>query len=165
AMRYELLILLFPLVLAVSARRASLVELGLSVLWLHFALTGFRYVALWVVVAVPVIARASVEIPYLHELARRWQLSTAPGSLFHTRAGSPGWLWSVLVVLGLIGWAKTAEGRFAVHKQEIIASNALDELIDVARQWKEKNGRRPVIFHAYDWGGYVTWHGWPDLLN
>src|SRR5262249_40156045 len=42
AMRYELLILLFPLVLTISARRASLVELGLSVLWLHFALTGFR---------------------------------------------------------------------------------------------------------------------------
>src|SRR5262249_48295705 len=50
AMRYELLILLFPLVLAVSRRRASLPELLLSVAWLHLALTGFRYVALWVVV-------------------------------------------------------------------------------------------------------------------
>jgi hypothetical protein len=22
-----------------------------------------------------------------------------------------------------------------------------------------------VIVHDYNWGGYVTWHGWPELLN
>src|SRR5262249_17822840 len=44
-LRYELLMLLFPLVLAVSRRRASLPELLLCVGWLHLALTGFRYVA------------------------------------------------------------------------------------------------------------------------
>ena len=60
------------IVLALSRRGASLPELLLSVAWLHLALTGFRYVALWVVVATPVMARASVEIPYLQEAARRF---------------------------------------------------------------------------------------------
>jgi hypothetical protein len=31
-----------------------------------------------------------------------------------------------------------------------------------------ENYRGQVIFHAYGWGGYLTWHGWdkqPRLLN
>src|SRR6185437_13543006 len=48
AIRFEWLMLLFPLLLAVSRRRPNLVELGLALLWFHFALTGFRYVSLWV---------------------------------------------------------------------------------------------------------------------
>ena len=34
------------MLLAVSKRRPNLVELGLALLWFHFALTGFRYVSL-----------------------------------------------------------------------------------------------------------------------
>lgn len=165
AMRYEILIVLFPLVLGVSARRPGVVELVLAVGWLHLALTGFRYVALWVVVAVPVMARASVAIPYLQALAQRLGLTVAPGSLFHTPPGSPPWLWSAILAVALFGWARAQEGQVAIHRQEIIASHALDELIAVAGEWRERTGRRPVIFHGYDWGGYLTWHAWPDLLN
>ncbi|MFO0841249.1 MAG: hypothetical protein U0797_02475 [Gemmataceae bacterium] len=165
AMRYELLILLFPLVLGLSARRPNIVELALSVLWLHFALTGFRYVALWVVVAVPLMGRSSVEIPFLQELARRLQLGAAPDSLFHTPTTRPAWLWSILLGAGLLLGAKPLQGRFAVHKQEIIANEALDQLLARVRAWREKNGRRPVVIHDYNWGGYVTWHGWPEVLN
>lgn len=165
AMRYELLLLLFPFVVGLSARRPNLVELSLSVLWLHFALTGFRYVALWAVVAVPLMGRSSVEIPFLNELARRLRLGTEPDNLFHTPTTRPTWAWSLLLAVGLVASAKFLEGRFAVHKQAIIASEALDHLLDRARAWREENGRRPVIAHDYNWGGYVAWHGWPDVLN
>lgn len=165
AMRYELLMLLFPLVLAFSIRRVGLVEGVLAVLWFHLALTGFRYVALWVVVTVPVLARASMEIPYLLDLARRLDLSTAPGRLMHTPLGPSPWLWSAVCVAALFGWARAQQGQFASHRQEIIASHALDELIHLARQRGERTGQRPVIFHGYDWGGYLTWHAWPKLLN
>jgi hypothetical protein len=192
AMRYELLILLFPLVLAASRRRASLPELILSVAWLHLALTGFRYVALWVVIAVPLLARASVEIPYLQEAARRFKLTAEPGSLFFTRVGRSWWLWSVLFAAGVGVWAYASQGGIrqqqakreqemaialrqegdgkTLHKSElIIARKALDEFLDVAREWQGKHGRRPILFHSYDWGGYLTWHGWrpgPEgLLN
>ena len=37
AYAYELCVLLLPVVLGLSKRRPSLVELGLAVLWLHFA--------------------------------------------------------------------------------------------------------------------------------
>ena len=65
AIRFEWLMLLFPLLLALSKRRPNLVELGLALLWFHFALTGFRYVALWVLVVVPLLARSSLAIPVL----------------------------------------------------------------------------------------------------
>src|SRR5262249_13273356 len=72
---------------------------------------------------------------------------------------------SAALALLLLGGAKAVEGAFATHKQEIIASRAVDELIARARAWEQERGRRPVIFHSYDWGGYLTWDGWPGLLN
>jgi hypothetical protein len=165
AIRYELLILLFPVVLALARGGLNLVGLGLSFLWLHLALTGFRYVALWVVVTIPLMARASVTIPYLLDLARRLQLSAGPTSLFHTHPTPPSWLCSAVIAVALVGGVKVIEGRFAVHKQEIIASDALDRFIEIIGEWKQEHGRMPRILHNYDWGGYLTWHGWPEVLN
>jgi hypothetical protein len=165
AMRFELLMLLFPALLAVSGRRPNLVELGLSVLWLHFALTGFRYVALWVVIAAPLLARSSVAIPWLREQATRWKLSAEGDSLFAPRPGRLSWAWSGAVALALLGWAWCAQGQFARHKEEIIAAPALDRFLAIHAEWRQAHGRRPVIFHSYDWGGYLTWHGWPEVRN
>ena len=165
AMRYELLLLLFPVVLGLSGKRPSLVEVGLGVLWFHMALTGFRYVALWVVVVVPTMARLSVHIGYLEELAARLKLTAGPGSLFHTpRAPSP-WLASLLVALAMLGWSRHARGTFAYHDQKIIASESLDRFLAMTSEWSEEQGERPRIFHDYNWGGYLTWHGWPGTLT
>jgi hypothetical protein len=165
AMRFELLLLLFPALLAVTARRPNLVELGLAVSWLHFALGGFRYVALWVVVAAPLLARSSVAIPWLQEVARRLQLSAEGDSLFATRPGPAPWLWTAVFCVTLFGWARAAQGQFARHKPEIIAAPALDRFLEIHAEWRATHGRRPVIFHSYDWGGYLTWHGWPEVRN
>jgi len=165
AMRFEILFLLLPAVLALSSRRCTLVEIGLCVLWLHQALTGFRYVALWVVVVVPILARCSVQIDLLNDLAHRWHIGTSPSSLFHTPQGYSPWWATLLITVVLAGWAHLAQGTFARHDQKAIASQAMDRLISEARRWQQARGERPVIFHSYDWGGYLTWHGWPELLN
>ena len=169
AIRFELLILLFPLVLGLTARRPSLVEIALSVTWLHLALTGFRYVALWVVIAGPVLARCSIEILYLRDLATRLGLHTGPGSLFATRvdagAGAGAWLWTGAFTLALLGLGKSLEGQVARHKQEVVASESLDRFLHLSQTWQAQHGRRPVIFHSYDWGGYLVWHGWPGIRN
>ncbi len=164
ALRFELLMLLFPALLAVSGRRPNLVELGLSLLWLHFALTGFRYVALWVVIATPLLARSSAAIPWLREQAERWKLSEGEG-LFAPRPGPLPWAWTGAFALALLGWAYGAQGQFAQHKQEIIAAPALDRFLEVHSEWRQAHGQRPVVFHSYDWGGYLTWHGWPEVRN
>jgi hypothetical protein len=165
ALRFELLLLLFPLLLGVSRRRPNPVELGLALLWLHFALTGFRYVALWVVVAVPLMARASLEVPWLREQARRLKRTGTEASLFRPRSGPAPWLWSVLVAVALLGWARGAEGRFARHKPEITPAAALDRLLELHGAWGRAHGERPVVFHCYHWGGYLTWHGGPGFRN
>ncbi len=164
AMRFEILMLLFPLILGLSARRPRLLELGLAVLWLHLALTGFRYVALWVVLAVPVMARSSMEIPYLQELARRLRL-TDPEALFARPVAVTAWPWSVAFALLLVFGAVVAKGEVARHGDKILATKALDRFLNLHAEWKKEHGHRPVIFNHYDWGGYLTWHGWPDVLN
>ncbi|MFO0876939.1 MAG: hypothetical protein U0840_06165 [Gemmataceae bacterium] len=165
AMRYELLLLLFPLMLGLSQRRPGAVELIVAVTWLHLALTGFRYVALWVLVAVPVMARQSVEIPYLIEITRRLGLNSAPDSLFHTATPRAPWAISVVMGLVILGGAKFIQGRLVVHKQEILATQAMDQLIALAREHWDRTGERPLLLHGYDWGGYLIWHAWPDLMN
>jgi hypothetical protein len=179
ALRYELLILLFPLLVGWSARRPHLIELGLSVLWLHFALTGFRYVPLWVVVAGPLLARSFVAIRPLQELAASLELGRSPDSLFAHRPGSASWLWTLVAVVALFGWARSAQGTFAFHgkpaahggsspeaaggQPDLIAPEALNQLLAIHEEIASARGTPPVIFHSYNWGGYLVWHGWPSV--
>jgi hypothetical protein len=165
AIRYELLMLLFPLVLALTARRPGLVELGLSVAWLHLALTGFRYVPLWVVVSTPLMARSSVAIPYLRGLAARLGLHAGPGSLFATRPERGPWVWTAALATGLFAAAPLLQGKVSGHGKDVLATQELDRFLEVCRRWREQHGRPPVVFHSYDWGGYLTWHGWPAVRN
>jgi hypothetical protein len=101
----------------------------------------------------------------LREAARRSRLSAQGDSLFATRPGPAPWLWTAVFALVLLGWARPAQGQFACHKQEIIAAPALDRFLAIHAEWRRGHGRRPVVFHSYDWGGYLTWHGWPEVLN
>jgi hypothetical protein len=165
AIRFELLILLFPLLLAVSKRRPHLVELGLALLWFHFALTGFRYVPLWVVVVVPLLARSSLEISWLQAQARRLFADGKSDLLLSTVPARGAWFGSVLAALLLLGLARRAEGHVARHQPDILPAAALDRFLCIHEEWRRVLGRRPVVFHSYDWGGYLTWHGGPDFRN
>lgn len=157
-MRYELLILLLPLIVAYSEKKPSLLLLCLSVLWLHLALGGLRYVTLFVVVVTPLLARHSIDIVWLKERAARW-LSADMKMLLGNRPDRPAWFWSVVVAFGLLGWARVS-GPFAAHDSKFMPAQALDRVL--------ANHRGQVIFHDYGWGGYLTWHGWdrePRVLN
>jgi hypothetical protein len=165
AMRYELVMLLFPTLLALSRRRPNLVELGLTVLWLHMALTGFRYVALWVLMAAPLLARSAAAVPWFQTQAERLR-QTAPDSiLLQSGSARASWVWTVAAVLGMLIWAKGAQGHFARHQPEMVPAEALDRLLELHAQHRSEHGREPAIFHNYNWGGYLTWHGWPSVHN
>jgi hypothetical protein len=165
AMRYELLLLLFPVVPALSKRRPNLVELGLAIVWLHMALTGFRYVALWVLVAAPLLARSAAALPWLQAQAERLRQAAPDSFLLQGGSARASWLWGGLVALGLLGWARAAEGRFACHQPEMIPARALDRLLELHGAYRASHGHEPVVFHNYNWGGYLTWHGWPAVRN
>src|SRR5262249_12216723 len=129
------------------------------------ALTGFRYVALWVVVAVPLLARSSLEVTWLREQARRLKLAGEGAGLFRPPAGPAPWVWSGLFAAALRGGGRGGGGDCAPHKPEITPAAALDRLLDLHGEWRRAHGRRPVVFHCYHWGGYLTWHGGPDFRN
>src|SRR5262249_37260210 len=84
----------------------------------------------------------------------------------------------------LLAAGRSLEGRFAGHHDKsvtaaqqssegeaddargsIIPQKPLDRFLEVISQWRKDHDRRPVIFHSYDWGGYLTWHGWPTVLH
>jgi hypothetical protein len=165
AMRFEVLMLLFPLLLGLTRRRANLVELAMAVLWLHLALTGFRYVALWVLVATPLLARSSAAVPWVETQMERLRRDAPDSFLLRGGAWSASWVWSAAVALALLGSALAAQGTFAHHKPEIIPAQALDRLLELHADWQRRHGRAPVVFHNYNWGGYLTWHGWPAVRN
>jgi hypothetical protein len=117
------------------------------------------------VVVIPLLARSSIAIPWLREQAARLKLSTEGDSLFATRPGRLPWAWTAIFAFAFLGWSHVMAGQFARHKQEIIAAPALDRFLEIHAEWRQAHGRRPVIFHSYDWGGYLTWHGWPEVRN
>lgn len=160
AFRYELLMLLFPLILGLSRRRPNLVELGLAIFWLHMALTGVRYVALWVLIAVPVMARCCLEILWLQDLSFRMGGYEEKSTIMSSRTTPSPWLGMALGALMLVVGVKALEGKYARHNPSIIPQASLDRLVEIHRQRPQA-----VVFHAYDWGGYLTWKGWPGLRN
>jgi hypothetical protein len=156
AMRFELFILALPLVIALSKRRPSLIALAISIAWLHAALGGQRYIALWVVVTVPLVARMSVHVPWFAATLERCKLSADLRALL-TSAPRPSRLAATAtIVLALVFWARLTSG-FAAISPERIPTQALDDLVARAE------GK--VVFHHYNWGGYITWRGWPKVLN
>ena len=156
AMRFELFIIVLPLLLALSKRRPSLVALGISILWLHFALNGQRYVALWVVVTVPLVARLCVDVPWLRKMAGQIKPSPEVARLLVTKPGPVGWVAPLIISAGLFGWARWTDG-YSHHDDKRIPVAAINELLEHC------DGE--VVFHHYNWGGWVTWHGWPKVLN
>ncbi|MEE2707376.1 MAG: hypothetical protein VX988_10015 [Planctomycetota bacterium] len=151
AARYEILMLLLPLLLALGRRKSiSWVALVLSIIWLHFALNGIRFVALWVVVTVPLMARLSADLLYVY-WGRRQQRS---GLYFAPARGSG--VAALVICVGVFGWARLADG-YSFHNRGHIPTAALQYVIE----------RHPdqIIFHDYNWGGWLTWHGWPRVKN
>jgi hypothetical protein len=161
--QFTLLILLLPLMLGLSKKNPTPVELGLAVVWLHFGLTGFRYFPLCALVAVPVMARSSMAIPWIEKCFASLQSASGPEQPIALPARSP-WVWTAVFAALLILASVFIKGRYARLLPDMIPTEALDELL-------KRHEERPsvAVFHSYDWGGYLTWHGWhsngPRLLN
>ncbi len=155
AFQFECLMLLFPLLLALSGRRPNAVELGVSVLFFHFALTGLRYLPIWVLMVTPLLARSAAEVPVLKTITERHRASREQGRTFSGAPAWQPWLWTAATAVALFAGTRLVEGRIASILPEIIPTESLERVLDLHR---EDPGR--VVFHGYNWGGYLTWRGW-----
>lgn len=156
AHRLELLILLLPICLALSKRSPSLMALGLCLLWLHLGLGCKRYMPLWVVVAVPLLARLSAEIPWLTSLGKNLQITPELRQALGKPATHASPLFAMICCLALLTWSKFYDD-YSYHDPKHIPAAALDHVLE---QHADKR-----IFNHHDWGGYLTWHGWPRVKN
>ncbi|MFM7149463.1 MAG: hypothetical protein ACKO23_06435, partial [Gemmataceae bacterium] len=165
AFRYEIFFLLALFLLGLTSRRPSWVELGLAVFWLHMALFGYRYVALWILLILPMLALSSIQILYLNRLCDLFGLHAGPETLFHTPNRNPSWLLSFAFSAVLLAGLGFCSVPLVWHNPKHIATEGLDYLLERTQQWEMEQGRRPRLYHAYDWGGYLTLHAWPRILN
>jgi hypothetical protein len=122
---------------------------------LHFAFAGQRYVALWVVATAPLIARLSVRVPLASGLTEPMRRL---GPAVPNAVGRARWRWlgTALVVLGLAAWSRLVEG-YSYHAPKNLPVAALEVALAHADE-------RPM-FHHYNWGGWIVWHGWPRVRN
>ena len=149
----ELLVLLFPTLAVLSRRRVSHVALALAVVFLHFALTATRYNSLWVVVVVPTLGALSSRISGLERLWVKSADGPMPdGDAPVARPSGRSPCLASFAFAGLLLLAAPLKGEFARHNQDVLPSESLDQLLKLYR------GER--VFHAANWGGYLTWHGW-----
>ena len=70
-----------------------------------------------------------------------------------------------MIAIGLFLSARWAQGSFAQHKPDMVPVAALDRAIALHTATEKEQGRSAVIFHAYSWGGYLVWHGWPNVRD
>jgi hypothetical protein len=147
--RFAAFILAFPALFAVSRYRPRWTLLALSLLWLYLALQSRRYVPLCAMVVTPLLARAAAQIDWLNQ--RVSQLDQ--DEFFRVRSG--GWIGYFAIVVGLAVWA--------VSSPQLPASDAA---YSPAGLQKLLSLRQPgeVVLNGPDSGGYLTWHGWPELL-
>lgn len=153
--RLEFLLLLFPLLAAISRHRAKPLSIIISVLWLHFALTGRRYTPLWVIVSVPLLASLSYQTPWIDEF-RSW-LRRHTSMKYRERFGIANHrqpFGTSLVFSGILLVGCRFLSPLAAHDPQNMPTAGLDELL------REYQGER--VFHSVNWGGYLTWHGWND---
>ena len=154
---FELTVLAAVGLSALSRRRMSAVELVLLLLWLHQALMGVRYVVLWVAVASPILARLGVDVldqlltpikPKLSEDLR----GMFAGPVVDDRPAP--WRATLVFALALCLWARLTVGtvRHDPRNQPLAGARELLKRADGAR-----------VFHDYNWGGLLIWHGWPSF--
>jgi hypothetical protein len=157
AMRFELFILVLPVLIALSRRRPSLVALAISIAFLHLALNGQRYVALWVVVTAPMVARLTIDVPWLKKLTEQWipRSQAPPENALPQRLRLNHWLATGAIAGAFLIWARLAIFSYCYHAPHNIPVAALQATLAHA------DGR--PIFHHYNWGGWLVWHGWPKI--
>lgn len=149
----ELVILLFPLLCVLSRDKPSPVALALCLVFLHFGLTGIRYTGLWIIIAIPTMARLSCQIPLIESLkpwltrntSREFRARFAAGS--RTVTSLPSIAFAV-GFLGVSAWLPVVTD----HNPERMPTKALAYLLETSA------GER--VFHSPNWGGFLTWHGW-----
>jgi hypothetical protein len=160
---FIVLLLLTLLALSRSGRRADFTDLALLAVWTVWALLAGRNIAIFAIVAVPILVRQGT-IALARQLEDWEKADWARPLLEATRRPSSGgrmlkvlnWVLLALVVLAALVKIYLPLAPGAMDKATR-ASLPVDAVASIQAQ-------RPPgpMFNSYNWGGYLLFTLWPD---
>ncbi|MFO8080309.1 MAG: hypothetical protein R6V07_08395 [Armatimonadota bacterium] len=134
--------------LAASGRRSTLWDVALTAIFLYTALKWQRNAALFAFAVAPVLAlHAGDLLDRVSSSARRPATDREPSRLV---------AWTILAAL-VVSMAVSVPSA-ARRADEVFRGDMPVECV----QYIKDNGIEGRMFNTYRWGGYLTWHLWPE---
>jgi hypothetical protein len=152
--------LLLLAAVGISARRASYTDLLLTSVFFYMGLLAWRNVALFALVAAPVLMRhGAMALDVLRQVLRE---RTGLGPLL-ARAATGGKRLAVVNWLVLLPVLVAAGVKVSLPLGPRL-NRELEERAMPARavRFVRENNPPGPLFNNYDWGGYIIWKLWPD---
>jgi hypothetical protein len=160
---FLILLLLTILALARSGRRADLTDLALLALWTASALLAVRNIAIFAIIAVPILVRYGTaawerQLNSWQELewAQPWLRAGGRPLASSQKLGILNWLLLTLVAVAALSRIYLQLTPAAIE-ESIRASLPVDAVTYV----QDQHPPGPM-FNSYNWGGYLLFTLWPD---
>ena len=151
------MICLSILLTALNRRRVSLVSVLLLVAWTAFSLVSARNIAIYAVIAAPILAGVTANIFADNRIFNR--VAAFDKRLQSVDVNLPGSVWPALLSL-LIAWLLI----FSAGAAGDAARNRFSEQIFPveAVNWMESHPSSQPVFNYFPWGGYLLYRNWPS---
>lgn len=149
---FVLMLLLTLVALGRAGRQADWTDLALTVLWTGWALFAARNIAIFGLVAAPILARYA-------GLAwtRQWQAWNRPAPF--SRSGRPSVL--NVLLLGLVVLAALVKISVPLTPTARLKAER-ESLPYAAVEFIRQTRPAGPLFNSYNWGGYLIFNLWPD---
>ncbi|TEU21363.1 MAG: hypothetical protein E3J21_01965 [Anaerolineales bacterium] len=158
------MVLLILAAVGLSRRRIDFTDLVLTSFFCYMALWAGRNIALFALVAAPVLMRYGAEaIRTLWEAIRAYDVEQGILSQLGRKQIAPGpWLtglnWLILILLLSLCALKVYQ---PLRSEVNLAAQEKYLPVEAVRFIRANNLPGPM-FNSYNWGGYLIWHLYPD---
>jgi hypothetical protein len=144
---------------ALNKKKLSLIPLLLLISWTAFSLISARNIAVYAVIAAPILAGMSALILRDNEVFTRFV--AYDGRLRSMDKRLAGYFWPLVfnIVLGFVmvsGSAQINDGTRNRFSENVFPVEAVD--------WIEEYPASVPIFNYFPWGGYLLYRTWPEQL-
>ena len=125
----------------------------------YLALLAARNIPMAALVTAPVITRHAAE-----GMRGLWGSRPRLAALMDPRAGGqskPALNWALLALVLAAVALKAVDASLASTNERSLQGQVPLAAVEYLRDEQPAG----PLFNAYNWGGYLTWRGWPDLKN
>jgi hypothetical protein len=147
------------LLVGFSRRRLLIIDLFLLVAWTGFSLISARNIAVYAVIAAPILAAISTSV--VQDEKAFTGVLAIDQRLRRVDVNLSGYVWpavfAVVIALGVIVVSARADdgGRNRFYEQVFPVE---------AVNWMEDHPPTGQIFNYFPWGGYLLYRAWPEQL-